>query len=273
MKLFITVDLEGFSSVSAWHEVSGNTPAFAQHQKTITKVLTRLCELLYKRFPNLSMITVCDSHAKGDSIIYEQLPAGVELVKGFPRRHYMMEGLNDTYAGVLFLGYHSGVGGFGNMDHTYSASVIYEIKINGEPVDEFLINAYLAGEYNVPVLCSIGGDKHIDDINRYNKKITTVVTKTELGKFSSIAPSYDDVDARLVHAIASMNEPVEYPVLRIEKPIIAEIMLINTIFAEVASLIPTVERIGGRTIRITSASVKEFYTTLMAVLFTSFSVK
>ncbi len=273
MKLFISIDLEGFPGVSAWHEVDGTSNAFFRHQKIITEQVVHLCTLLQRRYPNLNMITLCDSHSKGDSVIYDMLPRGTELVKGFPRQYYMMEGIDDTYSGIIYIGYHTGVGGFGNMDHTYSSSVIYELKINGMTVDEFLINSYLAGEYNIPIVCSIGGDRHIDDVTAYNNSISTVVTKKELGKFSSIAPSPSEFASRLERTILSLREPDEYPVFRINPPIYADIMLTNTLFAETASWIPNIERTGGRTVRITAQSMKEFYSLMMTMLFSAWAVK
>lgn len=70
-----------------------------------------------------------------------------------------MVGLDtDRFEAVAFTGYHSGAGCSGNpLSHTMHRFV-EEIRLNGESVSEFVINALIAAYYHIPVVF-LSGDK------------------------------------------------------------------------------------------------------------------
>ena len=158
----MSVDLEGFAGISFWHEAEAGSPAAARGIEAANIQLGMMCKALKKRYADLEVITVCDSHSMGTNIYWSELPEYAELIRGFPRRYYMMEGLDESYDGVVFAGYHAGAGRRGNMDHTYSASLIHRISVNGREVNEMEINSLLAGEFGVPVIMAAGGDLFVN---------------------------------------------------------------------------------------------------------------
>jgi len=86
----------------------------------------------------------------------------------------------------LFLfGYHTAIGGSGMMDHSYSSSSIYSIKINGEYLDEARINSYFAGELNVP-LSFIYGDKQTVISSPAYPEIDYCISKEAISRFSGL---------------------------------------------------------------------------------------
>jgi len=52
-------------------------------------------------------IVVCDSHGNGQSVLIDRLPDDVRIVRGFPRPLEMMQGIDDTFAAAMFVGYHA----------------------------------------------------------------------------------------------------------------------------------------------------------------------
>ena len=267
MKLFISFDSEGFAGITFWHEIFQSEKEFGYYRKLITEQINELCYALFDKYKDLEKITLCDSHAWGNNYLYETLPENVELIKGFPRRYYMMEGLDNSYDGVAFIGYHTQIGGIGNLDHTYSSS-IFEIKINGEIVDEFLINSHFAGEIGVPVFLALGGDKFVENARKQDVK--AVVLKEELGKFSAKMPSLSEVKRRIREGVEKSDVKRDGRLFNewlVNDKVKAEIELNSTVFAETASWIPKVERIDGRKISVIADSMKEFYEILMAITF------
>ena len=269
MKLYISMDLEGIAGVSFWHDIKKGSSDFKYFKNIVTEQVNNICKSLFERYKSLDKITICDSHSYGENLIYDNLIENVELIKGFPRKYYMMEGLDEGYAGIIYLGYHVGIGKVGNLDHTYSSSKIYEIKINGKEMNEFYINSFLASEYEIPIISLISGDKLINELKEKHDSIEYIVTKNEIGKFSAKMKNYNNLTKEISERIRLFKDLNLYSTIKPKYPLNVEINLTNTKFAEVASLIPKIKRKGGRNIQFNVKSMKKFYKLLMAVIFIS----
>ena len=71
-----------------------------------------------------------------------------------------MDGIDSSFDGVFFVGYHEGDGqGDGVINHTLSSLVLRSVRINGTLVDEAGINARVAAGFGVPVLLLTGDDR------------------------------------------------------------------------------------------------------------------
>src|SRR6056297_3515965 len=259
MKLYISMDLEGIAGVSFWHDIKKGSSDFKYFKNIVTEQVNNICKSLFERYKSLDKITICDSHSYGENLIYDNLIENVELIKGFPRKYYMMEGLDEGYAGIIYLGYHVGIGKVGNLDHTYSSSKIYEIKIN----------SFLASEYEIPIISLISGDKLINELKEKHDSIEYIVTKNEIGKFSAKMKNYNNLTKEISERIRSFKDFNLYSTIKPKYPLNVEINLTNTKFAEVASLIPGIKRQSGRNIQFNVESMKKFYKLLMAVIFIS----
>jgi D-amino peptidase len=102
---------------------------------------------------------VCDSHGNGQNILIDQLPDDVRIVRGFPRPLEMMQGIDETFAAVIFVGYHaSEMTSDAVRAHTMSSVRLLGIKLNGLEVSEGIFNAAIAGTFGVPVVF-ISGDR------------------------------------------------------------------------------------------------------------------
>ena len=68
----------------------------------------------------------------------------------------MMMGLDDSFHGAVFTGYHDAAGtGSNPLSHTMSLGIDW-LTINGETGSEALINLYSAAYYGVPLLAVTG---------------------------------------------------------------------------------------------------------------------
>src|SRR5207249_7964518 len=52
-------------------------------------------------------IVVSDSHGNGESLLVEEFPKDVRIVRSWPRHGSMMAGLDASFDGALFVGYHA----------------------------------------------------------------------------------------------------------------------------------------------------------------------
>jgi D-amino peptidase len=106
---------------------------------------------------------VRDSHGSARNILPELLNRNARLLRewsGGPKS--MMEGIDETFDAVLFVGYHAKAGtADAIIDHTMSGNVM-NVEVNGVSLPEAGINALIAGHYDVPIVF-VAGDQAICD--------------------------------------------------------------------------------------------------------------
>ena len=188
MKAFISVDMEGMPYIVIPGHLSLKGILYEEARKTATKITLTVAEELHKN--GFNQILIADSHGPMVNIHIEDLPEYVEIIRGFPRPLSMVAGVEDCDV-ALFLGYHAKFGtAKSTFDHTYSGGSINKLEVNGTEVSEFLLNAYTAGEYNVPAILVAGEAQLLkDDVKRYAPWAKTVALKQSLSRVSAKSPS------------------------------------------------------------------------------------
>lgn len=269
MKYFISVDCEGVSGVARWDEIRRKEMKyFKPAQKRVTKEVNAVIEGILEKDEDCDTITVCDSHSQGLNIDIDKLDSSAELIRGTPRPLYMMTGLDDTYDLIFFIGYHARVGTVpAFMDHSYAGHLVYLLTINDEEVGEAELNAGIGGHYGVP-LGFVSGDTAIcSHINERFPEVITVPTKSAITRFAGKMRPVDVVLEDLTEGARKTVEGVkEMPVISYDMPATVQIEMINTLMAETASWVPTVEKVNSRTIKYTCDDYLELYQTFLVVL-------
>lgn len=265
MKFFISIDMEGLAGTTSWKEYEKEPERW---KRLLTQELKACIDGIRESSLNIEEIRVCDSHGWGTNILFEELE-GISVVRGFPRTYYMLESLDESFDCLYLLGYHAGIGTKkALMDHTYSSSSIYKIRVNNRDVSEAEINGYYAGEFGVPVGFISGDDKLISQISLiFDEKVEKAITKQGISRFSAVIRPFDEVlkEIREKSKRAALKCK-EIPPLKISTPIITEIELTDTLRADFTELIPEVERISGREIRFKAENAKELYRLLMLIV-------
>ncbi|KPK62080.1 hypothetical protein AMJ83_11675, partial [candidate division WOR_3 bacterium SM23_42] len=216
----------------------------------------------------IGVITVCDSHAAGENILIEELESGVNLIKGTPRKYYMMQGISKEYDVAFFVGYHPMAGTqHGGMEHTYSSISVYNVSINGQYVGETEINAALAGHYRVPLGLVTGDNMLLKEVRKFfDEQIEVVLTKHGISRFAAQCRHPKDVHEEIeMKAARVMKKIQELKIFRFKIPLSAEIDLSTTLIADMAELIPGVKRIDGRKLIFRAKDILEFYRILRLV--------
>lgn len=251
MKLLISVDLEGLPGIVSTAQLAPKRPLYDEARRIMTKLVCYVANTL--KDLKIEEIYVGDSHGFMTNIIYDELPSGVKLVSGFPRPFSMVAPANKfKFDGAILLGYHNA---FGTpqaiFDHTYSGRVFRSVKINGVDVAEFDFNTYLLGEFNVPVIL-VAGDASLEE---RAKKLTPwapfIPFKSSLSRYSAINFPLNEIlislNKGLNEAIKKLEEREPKPVTP-KKPIIFELTLNSTGYADLVELIPGAQRTDGTTV-------------------------
>ncbi len=261
MKAFISVDLEGLPFIVSGEHLFVKGALYSEARKIATELTVTAAEYLHEN--GFDEVIVADSHGPMVTLIPEELPEYTTLVRGFPRPLAMISEAKNCDA-ALFLGYHAKAGtGRATFDHTYSSSSIDELRINGTPVSEFLLNAYALGYYDIPVILVAGDEKLLeDDVKKFAPWIERVALKRSLSRFSAVSPSMEKIKANLKLGISNATEKFkngEITPLKLESPVEFRVRFLGSEMADVAELLPFVERLDGKTIRYKADNIIEGY--------------
>jgi D-amino peptidase len=159
MKVFISVDMEGVTGVVHWEEVSRKGKDYDLFRKIMTQETNAVIEAAAEA--GATDILVRDSHGSARNIRPDLLDKRAKLLRDWSGGYFsMMEGIDETFDAVIFIGYHAKAGTPNAMlEHTMSGSIM-DVSINGVSLPEAGINALIAGHFDVPVVF-ISGDKAI----------------------------------------------------------------------------------------------------------------
>lgn len=173
MKLFISADIEGTTGIAHWNETEKNHPDWKYFSDQMTKEVKAACEGAMAA--GCEDILIKDAHDSARNIDPRQLPECVRLLRGWTGAPAsMVAGLDASFDGVVFTGYHSAASWNTNpLSHTMNTQNCF-VTINGEKASELMINSLTAAYYGVPVLC-VTGDKGLCDwMKKVNPNVETV---------------------------------------------------------------------------------------------------
>lgn len=179
MKIYISADIEGVTGISTWQEAADIGQLEARQQ--MTREVAAACEGALEA--GATEIIVKDAHGEGKNLIHTMLPKEVKILSGWSNHPYnMVEGINEDFAGVIFIGYHSdALSNASPLAHTLNPSKIRGIWLNEEPASEFTIHAGVASMLGVPTLAVSGDGGLIRKVKEYDELIETVVTQEGFG--------------------------------------------------------------------------------------------
>ena len=156
-KIFISVDMEGITGVVQPAQLGPEGFEYQRAREWMTGEVNAAIAGIRAAGP--AEIVVCDSHGNGQSVLIDKLPDDVRIVRGFPRPMEMMQGIDESFAAAVFIGYHASEWTANAVrGHTISSARLLGVKLNGAEVSEGMYNAALAGQFGVPV-AFVSGDR------------------------------------------------------------------------------------------------------------------
>ena len=253
MKIYVSCDMEGVAGVCSWQQVDARkyTPEYFIYQRHLTAEVAAAIQ--GARDGGAEEILVNDSHGPMRNLLLDELPDDVRVIFGNRKPFSMVQGLDRDCAGILFTGYHGAIGDAdATLCHTYTPSVVYDLRINGVRCSEATLNAGLAGYHGVPVLLITGDRATIRDAQAQMPWIAGVVVKDSVGNYAadSMSPRASQEAIRAGAAAAVRGAASAKPFV-FEPPIAMEIDVARVEQADLMELIPGFERPGSRQIRFT----------------------
>ena len=250
MKIYVSADMEGTAGVCSWAQVDpANVHEYPVYRRYMTREVAAAIE--GARSAGAAEFLVNDSHWDMRNLLWDELPPDVRMISGARKPLSMAQGAEQRFDAAFFTGYHAKIGAADAvLSHTYSDSTLYDVRVNGMPCTEALLNAALLGEYGTPVVLVTGDRTTIETVRASLPWITGVVVKDAIGYYSAntLTPSAacDAIRAGARDALAALPRAKPFT---FDAPVELVIETVKTEQADFMELLPRVERIGARTIR------------------------
>ncbi|MDQ3068156.1 MAG: M55 family metallopeptidase [Acidobacteriota bacterium] len=258
-RVYISVDMEGISGISGSDQTSLGQPEYARSRKLMAEDANAAIRGAFDG--GATEVVVNDSHGGQRNLLPEDLDPRARLISHSFKRHGMMEGLDDTFHAVMFVGYHAKAQApRGLFAHTGSG-VVRDLRINGVSVGEGGMNALLAGWYGVPVVLVTGDDVAVEEVRSSVRDVRGVTVKraingraVELHSLTGARKDIQDAARGAVGAIKpGSRAPVRLPQYRVE------LQYNNFTYPEVAAAFREIELVSPDTVAFTRTSMPEAY--------------
>jgi D-amino peptidase len=264
-KIFISVDMEGISGVVQPAQLGPDGFEYQRAREWMTGEVNAAIAGIREAGP--AEILVCDSHGNGQSLLIDKVPEDVRIVRGFPRPLEMMQGLDDTFAAAMFIGYHASEWTPGAVrGHTISSARLLGVRLNGVEVSEGIYNAALAGHFGVPVAFVSGDRLAVTQVQQVAASAEGAIVKEPYGYHSAntVTPARGQAMIR-DGAKRAMGKIGSLQPYRVTTPVALEVGFKLTIDAERAAFVPGLARSDAHSVKGTFHDMVEV-TRLLQVL-------
>jgi D-amino peptidase len=264
MNVYMSVDMEGITGLVDHTHVDSSKHNYERGRIIMTEEANTVISAAFES--GCTEVLVNDSHSQMNNLLIEKLHPETKLISGGVKPYSMVQGLDETFDGAFFVGYHARASTKGVMSH----SMIFGVRnmyINDVAVGELGFNAYVAGFYGVPVLMVAGDDQAALEAEALIPNVTTAVVKETISRSvaKSLTPqkSTQLLKKKTEEAIHNKENvkpltPPDQPTLRIE--------FANYGQAEWASLMPGTElETGTTTVRFEAKDILEAYRAMLVM--------
>ena len=266
MKVFISVDMEGVSGITDPEDV---LPDGADYQRgRVFMTGDANAAILGAYDGGADEVLVNDSHWIMRNLLLERLDPRARTIKGFHKSLCMVQGLDASYDGAVFVGYHACAGTEGGvLNHTMLGKEIQNVYLNGEPTGETRLNAAFAGHFGVPVMVVAGDAAVCNEAQRFLADVQTVAVKDGIDKFSANCLHPEVAQARIREATArAVAGHSQFSPYRLSPPYSLGIEWNSTTIAATCALIPGVQLTSPRSVEFVTQDYPELMRVLVAML-------
>lgn len=256
-RVYISVDMEGISGVVGDDQTS---PGGAEYGRSRVLMAGDANAAIRGAVAGgAAEVVVNDSHGGQRNLRLEDLEPGARLVSHSFKRHGMMEGLDESFDAVIFVGYHARAGApRGLFAHTGSG-VVADLQVNGRSVGEGGLNAALAAWHGVPVVMVSGDDAAVAEVLESAPGARGVVVKRAINSRAvesvALAEARDAIQrgARDGVAAATKTPPARLGSYRVQ------LRYRNVTYPEIATAFREIELVAPDTVAFTRDTMPDAY--------------
>lgn len=266
MKIYISVDMEGISGVATNQQLKTNSE-YQRFRKLMTQDVNAAIEGAFNG--GATEVVVADGHGNMSNILVEELDPRARLISGSNRVMCQVEGIDETFDGIMFVGHHGREGGSEKtiISHTFAGICVNELKVNGIVVNETIMNTFVAGAFGVPSLFISGDDVYVKEVKEMLPNVEAAVVKKGIDRFSAelIHPEKAREEIRKKAEIA-VKRLKEFKPMTLKGPVTVEMEMKGPQQALMNTTLPTVELISPKKIRFTCDDIVAAYKHMWACI-------
>jgi D-amino peptidase len=257
VKVYISADMEGVTGTVTADQLTPAGFEYGHFREIMTAEV--LAAIQGARAAGATEFVVSDSHGNGENLLIDRFPPDVTIIRSFPRPLMMMQGIDSSFAAVIFIGYHASTSSsVGVRAHTISSALLTNISINGTAMSESGINAAVAAHYGVPVVMVSGDDVAVSETQALVGPIEGAVVKKAIS-FHAAATMTPEAGQALIKqkaqaGVARRNELKARPV---RTPVTLEVSFKNYRPVELLTCLPGVQRANSHTVRFVGRDMLE----------------
>jgi D-amino peptidase len=273
VRVYISVDMEGIAGVN--HPDPTN-PEDRRYPVSVDLMVGETNAAIQGALAGgATDILVNDSHWNMYNLLPSDLDPAARVLQG-QKAWSMVAGAqrgsdgSPSFDVALFVGYHTRAGHpRGTIAHTYSGAPV-ETRLAGRPTGEYGMNALVLGAWGIPVGMVAGDDALAEEVEGWLPWSERVVVKTIDGGRSAISahPSVarDRVREAAERAVRRAQKAGELQTLTVDPPIVIEVDFARGVIADHAAIMPGIERVGDRTVRMASDDPETAYRSFLATV-------
>ena len=249
-KIFMSIDMEGITGVVQPAQLGPGAEGWEYGRAREWMTAEARAAIEGAKAGGATEFVIADSHGNMQNLLIDQLPEDVRIVRGSPRPLSMMQGIDASFAGVVFIGYHaSEYGSDAVRGHTMSSARLLHVKLNGTEVGEGVWNAAIAGSFGVPVVFISGDRAAVEQFRRTVPTAEGAIVKEGLGYHAAVtvtpARGQQLIRQGVERAVRRLGEMKPHLVAT---PINLEVGFKLTLDAERISYIPGLRRVDAHAV-------------------------
>lgn len=267
MKVWISFDMEGVAGVVDWDQCLAGSSSYALGCALLQDEVNAAIEGALAG--GATEIVLNDSHGRMANLDPRLIAGNARYLSGRHKPLYMMQGLDETFDAVFFVGYHGSISGEPSaMSHTYNPEVFSGAAVNGRPVGESGINALVAEHFGVPIALVTGDTVTMTETAPFATGAVQVVTKESITRFSALnlhpAESCRRIAAGAEQALRQVAAG-SVPLPGLARPTTLTLDFQTADMAHVATWARLAERTGTRQVTLTGDDLLQLFESFVAV--------
>ncbi|MEX2355783.1 MAG: M55 family metallopeptidase [Thermaerobacterales bacterium] len=267
MKIYISADMEGCSGIV--HTAHTDTHGF-DYEPARRWFMDEVNAAVAGAFDGgAAEVVVSDSHGGNGNrnLILDDLDSRAELITGRPRALGQLDGIDESYAAVFLVGYHTMHGTAGVLSHTTNGRAVANLWVNDTLVGEIGLNAHLAGSFGVPVALITGDDLTIAEAQQLIPDVEGAVVKQALSRYAARC-LHPQRAHQVIRAAArrAVEKSGSLQALPCSGPVKMRLQFKDTGGVDAAARLPEVEVIDDETVEFRSPDMAAAYMTYSALV-------